>query len=433
MLIKSLLISLFMVYYHNWLKSLLKVLALKKMFSLLSLCFFVSLVGAESPQLANLSITIGNLRIFYNGDDVASPLQYIEMEVQFEDKRKIIALTLHDDEATKSSLLLNKNGYYFETDNSIWTLTSTWTFSNNTEEIIKSEKYNGITLIDDQYDEYNFNTSVIIGTINTFYKMLELADQNKIITGNTAIQSSNEVALASQSEPSSDDNKSSTTLDTPGTEPIPFEPWVPGQREQGSHISQTSTMLYVSGKGLVPYSGDTVTIRKSEKGSSSDTTLGGSQGTVGQNIYQPIYSSLPLPQTVPVSVFNAIPDLIMPPHIVIYTAKSRKQAFTSYYELDGSVYRLKADVPLEQREPLWQILEDAGFDPTKTEYRKGRTLNPVVISFNITKLDQLRDTKVLQSSGEPQIDEAVLYGFRRTIFWNKTGETVPGHFTYRFE
>lgn len=417
-----------MVYYHNWLKSLLKVLALKKIFSLLSLCFFVSLVGAESPKLTNLSIAVGNLRIFYNRYDVSSPLRYIEMEVQPEDRRKIIALTLHEDEATKPNLLLNKNDYYFETDNSIWT----WTFSNNTEEIIKSEKYNGITLIDDQYDEYYFDTSVIIGTINTIYKMLELADQNKIITGNTAIQSSNEVALANQSEPSSDDNKSSTTLDTPGTEPIPFEIWVPGQGEQGSHISQTSTMLYVPGKGLVPYSGDTVTIRMSEKGSSSDTTLGGSQGTVGQNIYQPIYSSLPLPQTVPVSVFNAIPDLIIPPNIIIYTAKSRKQAFTSYYELDGSVYRLKADVSLEQREPLWQILEDAGFDPAKTDYRVGRTLKPVVIGFTVSKDNRLKDPEVIQSSDDPKIDEAVLYGFRRAVFWNKTGETIPGRFTYRF-
>jgi len=421
-----------MVYYHNWLKSLLKVLALKKIFSLLSLCFFVSLVGAESPQLTNLSITVGNLRIFYNGYDVASPLKYIEMEVQPEDRRKIIALTLHDDEATKSNLLLNKSGYYFETENTTWTKTLTWTFSNNTEEIIKSEKYNGITLIDDQYDEYYFDTSVIIDTINTIYKMIELANQNKIMTGNTAIQSNNEVALASQSEPSSDNNKSSPTLDAPGTEPIPFEIWVPGQGEQGSHISQTSTMLYVPGKGLVPYSGDTVTIRKSEKGSSSDTILGGSQGTVGQNIYQPVYSSLPLPRTVPASVYNAIPDLVIPPNVVIYSAQARKRAFTTYYDFDGSAYRLKTEVPLEQREPLWQILEDAGYDPAKTEYRESRSLNPVVIGFTVTKDNQLRGAEVLQSSGDSQIDQAVLYGFKRSVFWNKTGETVPGRFTYRF-
>lgn len=219
----------------------------------------------------------------------------------------------------------------------------------------------------------------------------------------------------------------STVKETP-----PAEPWVPGQREQGSHISQTSTMLYVPGKGLVPYSGDTVTIRKSEKGSSSDTTLGGSQGTVGQNIYQPVYSSLPLPRTVPASVYNAIPDLVIPPNVVIYSAQARKRAFTTYYDFDGSAYRLKTEVPLEQREPLWQILEDAGYDPAKTEYRESRSLNPVVIGFTVTKDNQLRGAEVLQSSGDSQIDQAVLYGFKRSVFWNKTGETVPGRFTYRF-
>jgi|GEM_PF-3542667 len=387
-----------MVYYYKLLKSLPKVPALKRLFSMLSLFFIVNLVGAESPQLTNLSITVGNLRIFYNRYDASSPLQYIEMEVQPEDRRKVIALTLHEDEATKSNLLLNKNDVYFKTENYIWI----WTFSNNTEEIIKSEKYKGITLIDDQYNEYYFDTSVIIDTINTIYKMIELADQNKIITGNTAIQSNNEVALASQNESSADDNKGSATLDVPGKE-------------------------------LVPYSGYAVTIRKTEKGSSSDTILGGYQGTVGQNIYQPVYLSLPLPQTIFESVYRAIPDLIIPPNIVIYSSLERKKTFTTYYEFDGSFYRLKSDVPMVKRELLWQILEDAGFDPAKTDYREGKTLNPVVITFNISKDNQLRDAKVLQSSGDPHIDQGVLYGFRRAVFWNKTGETIPGRFTYRFD
>jgi len=121
-----------MVYYYKLLKSLPKVPALKRLFSMLSLFFIVNLVGAESPQLTNLSITVGNLRIFYNRYDASSPLQYIEMEVQPEDRRKVIALTLHEDEATKSNLLLNKNDVYFKTENYIWI----WTFSNNTEEII---------------------------------------------------------------------------------------------------------------------------------------------------------------------------------------------------------------------------------------------------------------------------------------------------------
>lgn len=214
-------------------------------------------------------------------------------------------------------------------------------------------------------------------------------------------------------------------------QPAPAEPWVPGQREQGSRISDTSSMLYVPGKGNVPWTGSTTNIHKAEKGSSSDTTLGGSQGTVGHNIYAPIYYSLPLPRFVPASVYNAIPDLVQPPNTVIYSAQARRKAFSMYYDFDGAAYRLKADVPVDKREPLWEILEDAGYDFSSADFKK-EGLSPVVIGFTVTRDKQVKGVEVLQSSGDPEIDKAVVYGFKRAAFWNKTGETVPGRFTYRF-
>jgi len=215
--------------------------------------------------------------------------------------------------------------------------------------------------------------------------------------------------------------------------PVPAEPWVPGTRGPGSRVSANNSSVLVPGQGEVPWAeGNSVTIHKAEKGSASDTTLGGAQGTVGHNIYVPVYWSLPLPHSVPVSIYNDIPDLVQPPNTVIYTAQARKRAFTSYYEFDGTSYRLKADVPLDQREPLWQILEDGGYNPANADYRQGRTLMPVVIGFTVTKDKQLRGVEILQSSGDTEIDKAVLYGFKRASFWNKTGETVPGRFTYRF-
>ena len=213
---------------------------------------------------------------------------------------------------------------------------------------------------------------------------------------------------------------------------VAAEPWVPGQREQGSRVSDTSSMLYVPGRGDVPWTGSTTNIHKAEKGSSSDTTLGGAQGTVGHNIYAPIYYSLPLPRQVSAAIYNAIPDLVQPPNTVIYSAQARKKAFSMYYEFDGAAYRLKADVPVDKREPLWEILEDAGYDFASADFRKGGGLSPVVIGFTVTRDKQVKGVEVLQSSGDPAIDQAVLYGFKRAAFWNKTGETVPGRFTYRF-
>jgi TonB family protein len=209
------------------------------------------------------------------------------------------------------------------------------------------------------------------------------------------------------------------------------EPWVPGARAPGSRQEYTSSSVYIPGKGLVPWSG-AVTIHKAEAGSASDTYLGGVQGTVGHNLYVPVYYSFPLPRTVSAAVFNAIPDLVEPPKTVIYTAQERKKAFLMYYDFDGTAYRLKKDVDLDRREPLWQILEDARYDMANAEYKQGRNLNPVVIGFTVTKDKQLKGAEILQSSGDQELDKSILYGFKRASFWNKTGETVLGRFIYRF-
>jgi len=244
---------------------------------------------------------------------------------------------------------------------------------------------------------------------------------------------------AQQPAPSTPAEVPSSEAPTPGAPsvapaPVPEpEPWVPGERGPGSRVSSTNSSVLVPGEGEVPWSkGKSVTIRKAEKGNSVETTLGGAQGTVGHNIYSPVYYNLPLPNLVSTSVYNTIPDLVQPPNRIIYTAEARKRAFTNYYEFDGSAYRLKAEVPLDQREPLWQILEDAGYDAVNAEYKQGKTLMPVSIGFTVTRDNQLKGVEVLQSSGDPEIDKAVIYGFKRAAFWNKTGETVPGRFTYRF-
>ena len=219
--------------------------------------------------------------------------------------------------------------------------------------------------------------------------------------------------------------------EVPVPQPKAVEPWVPGERGPGSRQESASSSVYVPGQGLIPWTGG-VAIHKAEKGSASDTYLGGAQGTVGQSIYVPIYFSLPLPRTIPAAIYNAIPDQKTDFNTIQFSAHERKMAVSQYYEYDGAVYRLKADVALEQREPLWMILEDAGYNPADADYRQGRALNPVVIGFTVTKDRQLKGADILQSSGDPEIDRALLYGFKRGAFFNRTGETVPGRFIYRF-
>ncbi len=223
--------------------------------------------------------------------------------------------------------------------------------------------------------------------------------------------------------------------DSAAEETPPAEPWVPGQREQGSHISQTSTMLYVPGKGLVPYSGETVTISRSQKGSSWEIVLGGSKDTVGRGLGTLVEDSLPLPFTVPVEIFNNINDQIEPPNRIINSAQARKRAFTNFYKLDGSVYRLNTNVPLEYRDDIWLILEDAGFNAAdaKEQYRRGKNLQPIIIGFSVRNDNKPYEAVVTQSTGDPDLDEAIMYGFKNAAFWKKSDEAlIPGRFTYRY-
>lgn len=194
----------------------------------------------------------------------------------------------------------------------------------------------------------------------------------------------------------------------------PAEPWIPGERPSGSRVTGQTT------------------IARAEKGNAMETTLGGAQGMVGQGIYVPIYLHMPLPKELPQSIYSRIPAQVIPPNQILYSAEARQRAFRNYYEISGSIWKLKAPVPVEQREPLWGILEDAGYELEKAEYKIGKNLSPVVVNFTVTKDRKLSNVELLQSSGDPLVDESILYGFRRASFWNKTGDVVSGKFTYRF-
>lgn len=247
------------------------------------------------------------------------------------------------------------------------------------------------------------------------------------------------VAPSTQPAPSSVPSVSAPEQVAPTASPStsapqePVAPWTPGERGPGSRVSSSESSVLLPGEGQVPWgTGEAVRITKAEKGNTVETTLGGSSETVGQSLYVPIYLSMPLPSVVSAEFFNAIPNEVIPPNTLISSAESRKRAFLNYYTKSGNVYRLTNPVPLEVREKLWEMLEDAGYKVEQADYKAGRTLNPVVIGFSVTKDRQLRGVELLQSSGDPDIDAAVLYGFKRASFWNKTGETIQGRFVYRF-
>jgi len=156
-------------------------------------------------------------------------------------------------------------------------------------------------------------------------------------------------------------------------------------------------------------------------GSALVTTFGASEGLVGRNLYVDIYRFLPLPATVDESIYLKI---------------AAKETFRSYYESAGSGWKLKAQPPVAERDNVWNMLEDAGYDASKADFRNGAKLSPVVLEFVVGPLAknkvELVDVRIVSSSGSPEIDEAIVYGFRQASFFNKTGNAVSGKFVYSF-
>ena len=101
----------------------------------------------------------------------------------------------------------------------------------------------------------------------------------------------------------------------------------------------------------------TPTFRGAEMGNALSTTFGASQGTVGRNLYVPIYYYMPLPERVSDSVYQRI---------------GTKSTFETLYQKSGSTWTLKSSVPLPSRGDYWRMLEDAGLDPAKADYKTGK-------------------------------------------------------------
>ncbi|NNM66915.1 MAG: hypothetical protein HKM06_02760, partial [Spirochaetales bacterium] len=66
-----------------------------------------------------------------------------------------------------------------------------------------------------------------------------------------------------------------------------------------------------------------------------------------------------------------------------------------------------------------------------------RPLSPVTLHFTLSpakagRPPELLDVTLVSSSGDPDVDRAVVYGFRMSAFANGTGQAAKGVFTYDF-
>ncbi len=172
-------------------------------------------------------------------------------------------------------------------------------------------------------------------------------------------------------------------------------------------------------------------IRGEEHGNSHETTFDATEGRVGRSLYVPIWTFMPLPRSVEDRVYSRIQG------DGFRTAVEQKTRFRNYYEFESSTWKLKQDAPPDQRQGVWLILEGAGYDLSRADYKTGRVLSPIQIRFKVgpvqgNRSPVLESAELVVSSGDPEIDAAVLFGFRRASFSNDSSRSVTGTFQYRF-
>jgi hypothetical protein len=178
-------------------------------------------------------------------------------------------------------------------------------------------------------------------------------------------------------------------------------------------------------------------IKGSEAGNNYELTSEG--GDIGHNLWTPIYLYMPLPRKIPAFIdgqggLNSMLDNIVKG---IYTVEESKALILEYYDKEQRTLVLKKPVPFDNRPELWSILEKAGYDMAKAEYKTARTLLPVTIYFEVepsgsSQANKLTKLELKRESGVDEIDEAVLYAFQKSSYYNKSGQSIKGRFTYNF-
>lgn len=185
-----------------------------------------------------------------------------------------------------------------------------------------------------------------------------------------------------------------------------------------------------------PSGSGSVSLKGSEAGNSFETNFDTGSGKIGRSLYVPIYLYMPLPRFLDKDLYDRVP----PHKFGLESAELRKAHLRDLYDLRGTLLTLKGEVPLAERPSIWVMLEDAGYPVANADYKKERSLKPIVIEFSVgppaadyaSSGAPLKSSAIVSSSGYPEIDEAVLYAFRMAGFSNNTEITVKGRFTYNF-
>jgi hypothetical protein len=183
-------------------------------------------------------------------------------------------------------------------------------------------------------------------------------------------------------------------------------------------------------------------VQGSEEGNSYEMTFEGTDDQVGRvAAYEFITSYMPLPQVLEGAMVRGARDYLGMSSGFIIAEIER------YWEPQGNQYVLKqgplGDVPMKDRPHIWSLLVNSlGYNLAEADWRNAG-MRPVVVEFTVSLpgVDargrqigaELSDFKLVSRTNDPKVDEAVIYGLSRWVYYNETGKPVKGRITYRFD
>ncbi|MBI9098864.1 MAG: hypothetical protein JEY91_10335 [Spirochaetaceae bacterium] len=269
---------------------------------------------------------------------------------------------------------------------------------------------------------------------DTMPKVPESTEEEQSNTVEESPESTDEVKTGNPQETiKPDESKNENAVEMPVSEE---ETGDRGKSETSSEESQTESST-VNEETSTTEAEEPVTVTKgSEEGNAWETTYEASPGIVGRSFGDEIYQYMPIPQFVEKAVFDSIKD---DPDLINRTADKKRSILFRYYDLFGDEYLLKDQIQpqYDERPQIWSILAEGGYNLKDPEYKQVvPSLRPLIITFTVgigSEETFLNNVQVYKSSGNSEVDEAVIYGFQKAIFSNSSDTPVKGRFTYRFE
>ena len=173
-----------------------------------------------------------------------------------------------------------------------------------------------------------------------------------------------------------------------------------------------------------------------ENGNSYELNFDGTEGDVGRaGAYEMILSYMPLPEVLDAAVVEEASAYLG------MTADAVRAEIERYWEPVFGEY-VKTDdpggVPLEDRPYYWSLLVNSlKYDASRAEWRQ-MSLRPVAVEFVVQPSDgargaELSDIRMVSRTNDPRIDEAVVYGLSRWVYFNTGDQPVRGRITYNFD